>query len=194
MCRIISVTNRHIAGDFLKRISEIASLGVPMILREKDLSESAYAELAEKVLDITGNIILHTYVNTARDLGHMKIHLPMRLLEASDISGFDTVGASVHSVEEALRAQELGASYITAGHIFATDCKKDIPPRGLEFLRDVCSAVEIPVYAIGGITPQNASKAASAGAYGVCVMSSFMAVSDIGALYKEFKTSSGVLG
>ena len=85
MCRIISVTNRHLAGDFLKRISEIASLGVPLILREKDLGESAYAELAEKVLDITGNIILHTYVNTARDLGHMKIHLPMHLLEASDI-------------------------------------------------------------------------------------------------------------
>lgn len=85
MCRIISVTNRHLAGDFPKRISEIASLGVPMILREKDLGESAYAELAEKVLDITGNIILHTYVNTARDLGHMKIHLPMHLLEASDI-------------------------------------------------------------------------------------------------------------
>ena len=40
---------------------------------------------------------------------------------------------------------------MTAGHIFATDCKKGLPPRGLDFLKNVCDAVEIPVYAIGGI-------------------------------------------
>ena len=40
---------------------------------------------------------------------------------------------------------------MSAGHIFATDCKKDLPPRGLEFLKEVCNSVTIPVYAIGGI-------------------------------------------
>lgn len=40
---------------------------------------------------------------------------------------------------------------MTAGHIFATDCKKGLPPRGLDFLKNVCDAVGIPVYAIGGI-------------------------------------------
>ena len=40
---------------------------------------------------------------------------------------------------------------MTAGHIFATDCKKGLPPRGLDFLKNVCDAVLIPVYAIGGI-------------------------------------------
>ena len=40
---------------------------------------------------------------------------------------------------------------MTAGHIYATDCKKGLPPRGLDFLKNVCDAVEIPVYAIGGI-------------------------------------------
>ena len=39
-------------------------------------------------------------------------------------------------VEEAIEAQKLGATYISAGHIFATDCKKDLPPRGLEFLKN----------------------------------------------------------
>lgn len=189
MCKIISVTNRQLSGNFMQRINELASLGVPIILREKDLSESEYTELAKKALAITDNITLHTYINTARKLSHMKIHLPLRLLEERDISGFATVGASVHSVEEALKAQALGATYITAGHIFATDCKKGVPPRGLEFLKEVCKTVKIPVYAIGGITPENACEAVSAGAYGICVMSAFMQTYDVRAVYNDFRTS-----
>lgn len=38
---------------------------------------------------------------------------------------FKVIGTSVHSVEDAIKAEQLGATYMTAGHIFATDCKKD---------------------------------------------------------------------
>lgn len=48
-------------------------------------------------------------------------------------------------------AEQLGASYLTAGHIYATDCKRGLPPRGLGFLKEVCREVSIPVYGIGGI-------------------------------------------
>ena len=61
------------------------------------------------------------------------------------------IGTSVHSVEEAIEAQNLGATYISAGHIFATDCKKGVPPRGLDFLKKVCQTATIPVYSIVGI-------------------------------------------
>lgn len=81
---------------------------------------------------------------------------------------------SVHSVEQAVRAQQLGADFLIAGHIFPTDCKPGLPPRGLEFLGQVCRAVTIPVYAIGGITPENAPLAVKAGAAGVCIMSGAM--------------------
>ena len=64
---------------------------------------------------------------------------------------FKVIGTSVHSVEDAIKAEQLGATYMTAGHIFATDCKKGLPPRGLDFLKNVCDTVQIPVYAIGGI-------------------------------------------
>ena len=50
-----------------------------------------------------------------------------------------------------MEAERLGATYVTAGHIFTTDCKKGLPPRGLDFLKNVCDAVTIPVYGIGGI-------------------------------------------
>ncbi|MGN0293625.1 MAG: thiamine phosphate synthase, partial [Lachnospiraceae bacterium] len=70
---------------------------------------------------------------------------------ATKSDSFSIIGTSVHSVDEAVEAEKLGASYITAGHIYATDCKKSLPPRGPHFLQAVCESVAIPVYAIGGI-------------------------------------------
>ena len=84
------------------------------------------------------------------------------------------LGASVHSVQEALEARELGATYVTAGHVFCTDCKKGVPARGLSFLREVCHAVDIPVYGIGGINEENYSEVLDQGAAGYCLMSEAM--------------------
>ena len=89
---------------------------------------------------------------------------------------FTIRGASVHSVEDALRAERAGATYVTAGHIYATDCKKGLPGRGLDFLKEVCAAVRIPVYAIGGIDETNADACIEAGADGVCMMSGYMKI------------------
>ncbi|HEX2925559.1 MAG TPA: thiamine phosphate synthase, partial [Ruminiclostridium sp.] len=60
------------------------------------------------------------------------------------------------------------------GHIYETDCKKGVLPRGLSFLKEVCSSVSIPVFAIGGITKDRACETAATGASGVCVMSEAM--------------------
>ena len=77
-----------------------------------------------------------------------------------------------------MEAQALGCTYITAGHVFETDCKKGLPGRGLAFIQKVSAAVEIPVYAIGGIAPSNVSQVKAAGASGVCLMSSLMVSED----------------
>ena len=86
------------------------------------------------------------------------------------------IGTSTHSPAEALEAQQLGATYVTAGHIYTTDCKKGLPPRGLDFLQNVCNAVTIPVYAIGGIklNAGQINEVKSCGASGVCIMSGMM--------------------
>ena len=91
-----------------------------------------------------------------------------------DLQLFDQIGASVHSVEEATEAVTLGATYLIAGHIFSTDSKKGVPPRGLSFLKQVCDAVPIPVFAIGGITRNDVNAIKAAGAKGVCIMSEAM--------------------
>ena len=95
---------------------------------------------------------------------------------------FRILGASCHSPADAWEAQRLGYTYITAGHVFATDCKKGLPPRGLDFLREVCRSVDIPVYAIGGIRPENMAAVRAAGAAGGCVMSGLMTCPDPRAL------------
>lgn len=103
--------------------------------------------------------------------------MPMRLLRSmsnEEKSVFRIIGASCHSPEEAAEAQRLGCSYVTAGHVFATDCKKGMEPRGLRFLKEVCDAVTIPVYGIGGIGPGNISQVRETGAAGACVMSRLM--------------------
>ena len=61
------------------------------------------------------------------------------------------MGTSIHSVEEVKEAVRLGADYLFAGNIYETDCKKGLPGRGLDFLRQVCMESSVPVYAIGGV-------------------------------------------
>ena len=124
--------------------------------------------------------MLHTYINTARKLEHPFIHLPLFLLKKyqGKLENFREIGCSIHSVEDALEAQKLGATYLTAGHIYTTNCKKGLPPRGLKFLGNVCDSVTIPVYAIGGIHPgtEQISEVIARGAAGGCIMSDMMKI------------------
>ena len=88
------------------------------------------------------------------------------------------IGVSVHSAEEAREAVRLGASYLTAGHVFATDCKKGVPPRGLEFLKEICELAPVPVYGIGGIRldTEQIREVLAQGAAGACIMSQMMRI------------------
>ncbi|MDO5409954.1 MAG: thiamine phosphate synthase [Lachnospiraceae bacterium] len=188
---IIAVTNRHLScRPFPEQLERICSCRPhAVILREKDLPESAYEELAREALAICKEYsvpcILHTYAETAKKLGCTSIHLPLPLFrrysgEANKLilKDFSCIGTSIHSVEEALEAQQLGATYLTAGHIYATDCKKGLPPRGTDFLREVCSLVSIPVYAIGGIKADETQiqEITACGARGGCMMSEMMQI------------------
>jgi thiamine-phosphate pyrophosphorylase len=182
MCRIC-VTNRHLVeGDFLFQIQKVLEKDPSLlILREKDLSEAEYEALAEQVKGLCerseSKLVLHSFPQVAGRLGVDAIHMPLAgflAMRAEEKEQFSIRGVSVHSVSDALLAEKNGATYLTAGHIFATDCKKGVPPRGLPFLKEICHAVRIPVYAIGGIHEENAAMCIAQGAAGVCMMSEFM--------------------
>ena len=183
MSDLICITNRKLcSNNFSDQIEMIASAHPKaMVLREKDLSEKEYEQLARQVMQICQKhgtqCILHSFSNVAITLGAVAVHMPLPLLQKmtpQEKSHFQIIGASCHSLEEAKEAQDLGCTYITAGHIFLTDCKKGLPGRGLPFLEEICKAVRIPVYAIGGISSQNIESVRKTGAAGACIMSGFM--------------------
>lgn len=196
MSDILCVTNRSLCKeDFLARVEKIAANHPKgIILREKDLSEEEYKKLAEEVLQICNEqnvpCILHSFVDIASELGAENIHLPLHVLRGIDEKkkeAFKQIGASCHSVEEAREAERSGCTYITAGHVFVTDCKKGLAPRGLSFLQDVCESVSIPVYAIGGISHENIDAVRKAGASGACVMSGLMRCENVEETMKALK-------
>ena len=196
MSDILCVTKRSLCKeDFLVRIEKIAKTeAAGIILREKDLSKEEYQALAEKVLTICQRqkmqCILHTYTNAARKLACNAIHLPMpilRTLSKEERDAFQILGASCHSLKEAVEAENLGCTYITAGHIYETDCKKGLPGRGIGFLKKICETVSVPVYAIGGIGAENIQEIKNAGAAGGCIMSGMMQCDNVQEYLKGFK-------
>ena len=177
---VIAVTNRKLCTDnFVLRVREILSAEpFEVMLREKDLSDDKYCELAKEIVaDNNGykKVLALNRPEIALELGIENVHLTMQqLMEHGRPSFIKRAGVSVHSAEEAETAQKLGADYLIAGHIYATDCKKGVPPRGIEFFRGVCESVDIPVFAIGGISENNFNEPLENGGMGVCLMSEFM--------------------
>jgi len=179
---LICVTNRKLCkDDFFNRINQLAK-GKPhgIMLREKDLSTPEYEYFAIRIKEICHinqvPLIINGNIRVAAKLEIPNIHLSMSDLRTykNEIHQFNHVGASVHSVHEAKEALKLGASCLIAGHIFSTDCKKGVPPRGLSFLKEMCDSVAIPVFAIGGITRDKVKDVTGTGAKGICIMSEAM--------------------
>lgn len=147
---------------------------------------------------INSHIILHNFPTVAEEFA-TDLHLPFsiftNLFDLNDTSSnyqtsvqpntcmadfrsryphIQRIGTSIHSVADAIFAEKHGADYITAGHIFVTDCKKGLPGRGIDWLRTICDAVSIPVYAIGGISDANVSLLSDSPIAGYCMMSESM--------------------
>lgn len=179
---VIAVTNRKLVqGDFLGQVEKIYQTGVKkLILREKDLSPQAYVSLACKAQEISlayhAQLIWHFFVKEAAECRAECIHLPLdRAYQYKTyIKNFKIVGISTHSIEQVKEAETLGADYVTFGHVFETDCKKGLAPKGIEALREVCAESKLPVYGLGGITLENRKKVMAVGAAGYCMMSEFM--------------------
>ena len=184
--KMIAVTNRHLVlendtdGAYLKQLTYVASLHPKaMVLREKDLTEEKYEELAKVVIKLCEKagttLILHRFPEVVHHLGYDKLHLPLEMLKTiGRPEGLTLLGTSIHSVEDAKEAERLGADYVFAGNIFETDCKKGLQGKGVEFVRQICARCPVPVYAIGGMNLERISLVRQAGAAGGCMMSGFM--------------------
>ena len=160
---------------------------VALTLREKDLYKNEYLKLVEKIYPICQkyriDLILHQNYDLNLDEKYNigGIHLSYDSFKSLNknireglIKKYKKIGVSIHSIDEAKEVEMLGATYIVAGHIFETDCKKDLEPRGLKFIQELSSTLTVPIFVIGGINQENSNLVINSGAFGVCMMSSLM--------------------
>lgn len=162
-----------------------------IILREKDLSYEELLPLAieiKKLIQGTETLfMINGNLQAARKVQADGYHTGFReLIDRKPV--FDgMLGVSIHSLEEAVLAEKQGASYLLAGHVFDTQCKEGLAGRGISFIKDIKEQVEIPVIALGGITPEKAIEVLKAGANGIAVMSSIMMADDPYGLTRRLK-------
>jgi thiamine-phosphate pyrophosphorylase len=176
-------------NTLLERIGNAAAAGVDWIqLREKDLDAqplfrlAAAAIAASRVANPSTAILIGDRLDVAWAARAAGVHLGEASLPVGLVAGSKRVagqanflvGASCHSLAGALRVEREGADYIFFGPVFATPSKASFgPPQGLARLTEVSRAVSIPVLAIGGITPANASSCLQAGATGIAAIRLF---------------------
>lgn len=183
---VICITDRHLCHrPFQDQMRIVAAMHPKaVVLREKDVMEDAYRILVERIQPVCEEfdvpLIVHTYYNVAIEKGirRLQIHLAqLRELPEETKKQFEAIGTTVHSVEEAKEAVSLGATYLTASLATGGAHEKyGEQNKLLEFLEEVSSAVDVPVYALGGASREQLDDCLARGAAGICMMSRLMTI------------------
>lgn len=196
---LYAITDRHwLNGKTLYSQVELALKGgATMIqIREKDLDENAFLKEAEQIQSLCAKycvpFIVNDNVEIAVKIGADGVHVGQSDMAAKDVRaliGKDKIlGVSAQTVEQALEAQKCGADYLGTGAVFPTGSKDDAQVLGVQTLKEICSAVNIPVVAIGGISKDNILELKKSGIAGVSVISAIFAQNDIVAATAELKS------
>lgn len=177
-------------------VDEACQNGIKAVqLREKDLPGKKLYKLAQKLREITTRWEAKLFINDRTDIalavGADGVHCRETSMLPLDIKQMNpslTVGASVHSIESAVKAEKNGADFLVFGPVFYTASKaKYGEPQGLNNLKQVATDVSLPVYAVGGITSERANQCLEAGAYGVAGISSMMEAEFISKKVQEWE-------
>lgn len=184
------VTDRHQTRgrDLFWVVEQALAGGVRAVqLREKDLGGAELFSLAEKVKSLCARYQARLFINDRLDValavdadgvqlgsGSMPVDVARKLLEGNKM-----IGASTHSMDEALAAERAGADFVLFGPVYFTPSKAAYgKPQGLRSLKEVVEKISLPVYAIGGVKPENAEAVRKTRARGVAVISAIMAADD----------------
>lgn len=170
-------------GTLLDAIERNLAAGVDLVqVREKDLTARELADLTRAVLALPNPHGAKILVNGRADVALVSsahgVHLAAdsfapETLRAVAPEGF-IIGVSCHYLSEVRTAEREGADFVVFGPVFATLSKSPFgEPAGIERLREACTAVGIPVFALGGIHEQNTAQCVAAGAAGIAGISMF---------------------
>lgn len=192
----ITDSGLSLAGN-LSDVRSVVSAGVEIVqYREKSGETGSLYEEALRLAEIcrgtASKFIVNDRIDIALAVDADGVHLgqsDMPYDVARRILGADKIiGITVHSVDEAVKAEREGADYLGVSPIFSTSTKKDAgTPAGLKLVTDVKRVCRIPVVAIGGIDLSNAPDVITAGADMVCAISAVITKSDVTAELKRFQ-------
>ncbi|MCR4673879.1 MAG: thiamine phosphate synthase [Lachnospiraceae bacterium] len=169
--------------EFLSRVESALEGGVTILqLREKNKTTKEYIDLATKVHELTKKygvpLIIDDRVDVMLAVDAEGVHVgkeDMPVEVARGLIGKDKIlGATAKTVEVAKKAYENGADYLGVGAIFPTTTKVKTILTSTKTLADICSAVPIPVNAIGGLNPSNMDVLEGIDIAGVCAVSAIM--------------------
>jgi thiamine-phosphate pyrophosphorylase len=165
-------------------VAECVAAGLPAVqAREKDLGAADLAVLCRRLRELTrdhgARLVVNDRVDVALAVGADGVQRTQTSLPVDDIRSIAgrrlAIGASVHSLEDAIDAEMRGADWLVFGPVYDTPSKRRWgPPQGLERLAKLVQVVRIPVVAIGGITPERVSAARAAGAAGVAAIAAIL--------------------
>ncbi|QHJ69807.1 thiamine phosphate synthase [Planococcus halotolerans] len=201
-------TQNALGKDPLKVLEEAIKGGITHFqLREKGtgaLRGQDLVEFAEKCRDLCTQyqvpFLINDDVDLALAVGANGIHIGQEDMDCGQVRALigkeKMLGVSVHSLEEARVAIDAGADYLGMGPVYDTRSKADAKrPAGTAGIEEVIGHFpDIPVFGIGGISPQNAPAVWQAGACGVAVISALSGADDIALQITHFKNSyKGVL-
>ncbi len=175
---IYIVSDRKLAKDrFFEIIKNVVEEGYSFIqLRENDLSAIELTNIIEKLHEITKGkikLVINDRVDVAKIYSLYGVQLKKTSLSPTLVKKYFSdlkIGVSCHD-EKRVKEYDNVADFFVYGNVFETSCKPGLEGKGLEKLRAIVSLTKKPVFAIGGITPENVIMIKKTGAYGVAVRS-----------------------
>jgi thiamine-phosphate pyrophosphorylase len=179
---------KRLDGDhdaaLIQRVAAAARAGVHLIqIREQDLDARSLTALVERcVAAVDGTrarVVVNDRLDVALAAGAHGVHLRGDSLPAARArsiapSGF-LIGRSVHSRDEAMRAQDgEGLDYLLFGTVFKTASKPGASPAGLSGLAEVAASTRLPILAVGGMSVSTVRSLRDTGAAGFAAIGLFV--------------------
>ena len=200
LCLVTDLQRAGGAEQLLACVEKAVSGGVNMVqARAHDLDSDALTVLAIAVVDRVGNdalVVVNGPAEVAACAGAAGVHYREDAVAGNEDIPVNATrllrGRSVHSVEAAAAAESEGMDYLVVGTVFASASHPGETTGGLDLVRRVCEAVNLPALGIGGITPRNAAQVIEAGAQGIAVISAIIGQSDPGHAARQLADRIGL--
>lgn len=191
--RLYAILDRELLGkrDSLAVAKELIAGGVDLIqYRDKISTKNEIIKTAERLKRLNISLIINDYPEIAKKVDAIGVHIgqdDVAVKIAREILGKEKiVGKSTHNLEQVLQAQRDGVDYIGIGPVFRTNTKKDAVPIGVDILKKISRIINIPAFAIGGISIDNIDKILSAGINRVAVAGAILGSDNIKKTVREF--------